>query len=202
MPRFNSTAHSGEKDHGNIPHMSPPIGIPPFHAPHHPLKAPHTVHHPLPPPHARAKMPLLEFDERDMKVFKEVFQDEDTVAAAMEIVDNAPLEIQLEVFQTLMMIERMFSVAKRETICLPKDEIVPAAAAEDPFARKDFARWESPVLDDNAKALYTRTYGESGRIAIGILRGAPYEIGVVSILLAFLETLVESLERQNFREES
>lgn len=68
----------------------------------------HMVHrpkHPV-PPHERKGMITLQFDEGDWKVFKEAFGDEDTAAAAVEIVHGAPPEIQILVAQVLDMIEK------------------------------------------------------------------------------------------------
>jgi hypothetical protein len=58
------------------------------------------------PPHERKGMIVLQFEEGDWKVFKEAFGDEDTAAAAVEIVHSAPPEIQILVAQVLDMIEK------------------------------------------------------------------------------------------------
>lgn len=68
----------------------------------------HMVHrpkHPV-PPHERKGMITLQFDESDWKIFQEAFGDEDTAAAAVEIVHGAPPEIQVLVAQVLNMIEK------------------------------------------------------------------------------------------------
>lgn len=68
----------------------------------------HMIHRPMHPvpPHERKGMLSLYFDENDWKVFKDVFCDEDTAAAAVEIVYGAPPEIQILVAQVLGMIEK------------------------------------------------------------------------------------------------
>lgn len=65
----------------------------------------HRPKHPV-PPHVRKGMITLQFDEDDWKVFKEAFGDEDTAAAAVEIVHGAPPEIQILAAQVLNMIEK------------------------------------------------------------------------------------------------
>lgn len=65
----------------------------------------HRPKHPV-PPHERKGMISLQFDENDWKVFKDAFGDEDTAAAAVEIVYGAPPEIQILVAQVLGMIEK------------------------------------------------------------------------------------------------
>ena len=51
-------------------------------------------------------MITLQLDDSDWQVFKDVFGDEDTAAAAVEIVHGAPPEIQILVAQVLDMIEK------------------------------------------------------------------------------------------------
>lgn len=201
MPRFISTANPSEQAHGGVPHVPHPLEIPQFHAFHHPHMAPHVVPPPPPPPaHARVGMPLLEFDERDVEIFKAAFQDEDTAIAATEIVYNAPLEIQVEVFQTLMMIENLLLAADQEAACLPNGVIGSSKTIVSMTTKRNYARWANPVLDDNAESLFMRIYGENGKEIVGILQGAPYEIGVVSTLLAYLahlhDLLIDSIGKQ------
>lgn len=68
----------------------------------------HAVHRPKHhiPPHERKGMISLQFDERDWNIFNEVFGDEDTARAAVDIVHGAPPEIQILVAQVLEMIEK------------------------------------------------------------------------------------------------
>lgn len=61
--------------------------------------------HPV-PPHERKGMITIQFDDRDWKVFTEVFGDEDTAAAAADIIHSAPPEIQILAAQILKMIEK------------------------------------------------------------------------------------------------
>lgn len=67
------------------------------------------AHHPGPgvPPHVRRSMFRIEFDEMDQAAFQEVFGDEDTAAAAMSILYNAPPEIQVLALQLLHTIEEV-----------------------------------------------------------------------------------------------
>ena len=69
---------------------------------------PEAPHHPAPPmpPHLRRQMIHIEFDDMDLAVFREVFGDEDTAAAAMDILYGAPPEIQVLALQILHILEK------------------------------------------------------------------------------------------------
>jgi len=69
---------------------------------------PEALQHPAPPlpPHIRRQIIHIEFEDKDMAVFQEVFGDEDTAAAAMDILYGAPPEIQILALQVLYMIEK------------------------------------------------------------------------------------------------
>ena len=197
MPRFISTGNPGEQAHGGVPHGPHPAGNPQFHAFHHPHPAPHVV--PPPPPHARGMGPLFELEESDLKILKSVHQNEDTVAAAMEILYEGPREIQLKIFQKLEIINLVLGILNLEPPCLPKvvsqDKTTGGVAMT-----RNFARWASPVLDDNARALFMTTYGENGKSFIEILQGAPYEIGEDSTLSAYLKYIIVTHGKQNNEE--
>lgn len=66
------------------------------------------MRHPAPPvpPHMRRQMLHIVFEDKDVAVFQEVFGDEDTAVAAMDILCGAPPEIQILALQILHMIER------------------------------------------------------------------------------------------------
>lgn len=61
---------------------------------------------PLAPPHMRGQMLSIAFEDKDVAVFREVFGDEDTAAAAMDILCAAPPEIQILALQILHIIEK------------------------------------------------------------------------------------------------
>lgn len=65
---------------------------------------PEALRHPA--PHMRRQMICIEFEDKDMAVFQEVFGDADTAAAAMDILCEAPPEIQVLALQILHMIEQ------------------------------------------------------------------------------------------------
>lgn len=71
----------------------------------HNVRHPHIGRHIA--PHERKNMIHIEFDERDWEIFAEVFGDEDTAAAVVEIIHNAPPEIQILAIQVLKMIEEV-----------------------------------------------------------------------------------------------
>ena len=197
MPRFIPIVNPGEEAHGGVLHVPHPVEIPHFHALHHPHPAPHVV--PPPPPHARGMGPLFELEESDLKILKSVYQNEDTVAAAMETLYESPREIQLRIFQTLDIINLLLGILNLEPPCLPKvvsqDKTTGGVAMT-----RNFARWASPVLDDNASALFMTTYDENGKSFIEILQGAPYEIGVDSTLSAYLKYIIVTHGKQNNEE--
>ena len=73
------------------------------HMPHEPrLPLRHVI-----PPHERKSMMNIEFDDNDGTLMKEVFGDEDTAAAAVEIIRNAPPEIQILAIQLINIIKEV-----------------------------------------------------------------------------------------------
>lgn len=59
------------------------------------------------PPHERNAVMRIEFDENDWKQMDEIFGNEDTAAAAAEIIRNAPPEIQVIAIQLMNIIEEV-----------------------------------------------------------------------------------------------
>ena len=59
------------------------------------------------PPHERKALMHIEFDEADWALLKEVFGDEDTALAAVEIIKGAPPEIQILAIQLMNIIEEV-----------------------------------------------------------------------------------------------
>lgn len=60
--------------------------------------------HPV-PPHERRAMLQIEFDDQDMALFQKAFGDEDTAAAAADILREAPPEIQVLALQLIDMMK-------------------------------------------------------------------------------------------------
>jgi hypothetical protein len=50
-------------------------------------------------------------------------------------------------------------------------------------------RWTSPTLGTETEELYRNVYGESGGQFINILESSPYEVAVISELLAYLDSM-------------
>ncbi len=73
----------------------------------------HMMHeHKLPlrhniPPYERKAMLYIEFDENDWTLLKEVFGDEDTALAAVDIIRDAPPEIQILAIQLINIIKEV-----------------------------------------------------------------------------------------------
>lgn len=59
------------------------------------------------PPHERKAMLHIEFEENDWILLKEVFGDEDTAAAAVDIIRDAPPEIQILAVQLINIIKEV-----------------------------------------------------------------------------------------------
>lgn len=66
------------------------------------------------------------------------------------------------------------------------DDTVGAAADEEEARSTACPRFPSPVLGEEARALYARLYGGNGRRFADILDTSPDEIAVVSRLIAYL----------------
>lgn len=52
-------------------------------------------------------------------------------------------------------------------------------------------RWRSPILGQEVETVYTKIYGSEGANFLHVLETSPYEIAVVSRLVAYLQKLKE-----------
>lgn len=59
------------------------------------------------PPHERHALMRIEFDEADLELLNKVFGDEDTAQAAMQIIMDAPPEIQILGVQLMNIIKEV-----------------------------------------------------------------------------------------------
>ena len=59
------------------------------------------------PPHERKAMVNIEIDEKDWLLLKEVFDDEDTATAAIEVITDSPPEIQILAIQLISIIKEV-----------------------------------------------------------------------------------------------
>lgn len=59
------------------------------------------------PPHARKALMRLEYTEADWNLLLDVFEDEDTAMAALNIIQDAPLEIQILAVQLMNLIQEV-----------------------------------------------------------------------------------------------
>ena len=79
----------------------------------HTVEAFHSVgfEHAIPikpiPPHERKKLLNIELDDTDFSLFKDIFSDEDTAMAAIQIIANAPPEIQILAVQLINIIKEV-----------------------------------------------------------------------------------------------
>lgn len=51
----------------------------------------------------------------------------------------------------------------------------------------NYTRWTSPILGQEAEAVYTDIYGNEGADFLRVLETSPYEIAVISRLIAYLQ---------------
>ncbi len=90
------------------PHPVPPHGEDerrmPHHLPPHPPEGGQPPH-PL-PPHRRRRV-YLEPDEEDFEIFVRIFGDEDSAAAALRIIQDAPPEISVIAMQIAEVLRRI-----------------------------------------------------------------------------------------------
>ncbi len=56
----------------------------------------------------------------------------------------------------------------------------------------NFAKFPTPVLGDDAQALYSKLYGEDGERFVDILNTSPDEIAVISRMIAYLAEMKEA----------
>lgn len=59
------------------------------------------------PPHERKALMRIVFDENDWKLFQLVYEDDDEAAAAMQVIMNAPPEIQILMAQLIDLYEEV-----------------------------------------------------------------------------------------------
>ena len=58
--------------------------------------------------------------------------------------------------------------------------------------KANFIRWENPILNDDAKTVFEENYGKNAQSILDLLNTSPEEIAVISMLLAYLNTLKRS----------
>lgn len=64
----------------------------------------------------------------------------------------------------------------------------------------NFTRWTSPILGEEAESLYKRAYGEDGVGFVSILETSPYEIAVISRMIAYLHSKKEGEKQHGYDE--
>ena len=66
----------------------------------------------------------------------------------------------------------------------------------------NFTRWTSPVLGEEADKVYMKVYGENGKRFLDILESSPYEIAVISRLIAYMENKKREGSQNGYAENS
>lgn len=148
----------------------------PHHGPHHP-------YHEKPiAPHLKHVRLALPFPEDSYQILYKVFGDEDVANSAMDILTHAaPPEIQVLALQAMEVISRMPDAAPDDAV---SDQDAVVSQTDD--ARENRARWTNPVLDESTTQMFTQLYGENGSGFLQALGTAPYEIAIVSRMMAYL----------------
>lgn len=55
--------------------------------------------------------------------------------------------------------------------------------------KANFTRWPSPILNDDASNLFAESYGDNAQNFLCVLSNSPYEIALLSALLAYLNAI-------------
>lgn len=126
------------------------------------------VHRPLIPLHERKSMIYVEFDKNSEEALYKMFGSEEEAEIAINILHCAPPEQQVIALQIL----RMNGVGVKARF--PETHPIPV-------------RWASPILGEDVYETYTNAYGEDGVHYIQILESAPYEISVISRMIAYVQ---------------
>ena len=140
-----------------------------FIAPHKPEHHLHGYRHPI-PPHERRDMIYVEFDQQGEEVLGEMFGSEEEADIAINILHCAPPETQLLVLQLLKVngvnLKARFPKAHMQSIN---------------------ARWGAPILGEEVYEKYINAYGEDGECYVEVLESSPYEIAVISRIIAYMQ---------------
>lgn len=133
--------------------------------------APHGPGHGQPiPPHERRNMLYVEFNEKCEEILREMLGSEEEAEVAINILHCAPPEQQIIALQIL----RMYGVKLKTRF--PETHV-----------QAMNARWGSPVLGQEVNELYVNTYGEEGEHYVEVLESSPYEIAVISRMIAHMQ---------------
>jgi hypothetical protein len=120
------------------------------------------------PSHERKSMIYVEFDKDCEEELFKIFGSEEEAEIAINILHCAPPEQQVIALQIL----RMNGVNVK---------------ARFPVAHPVSVRWASPILGENVCESYTDAYGEDGIHYVEVLESAPYEISVISRMIAYMQ---------------
>lgn len=125
--------------------------------------------HPI-PPHERRNMIYVEFNEKNEEIMREMFGAADAADAAISIIHNAPPEIQILALQVL----RMRNVELKTRF-------------SGIYGKEMNARWSSPILGQEVNEVYNKAYGLDGEHYVEVLETSPYEIAVISRMIACMQ---------------
>lgn len=125
-------------------------------------------HRPHIPPHERKNMIYVEFDESSEDALKNMFGSKEDAEIAINILHCAPPEQQVIALQLL----RMNGI--RVKARFPEIHSIPV-------------RWAAPTLGEDVYDEYEEVYGEDGTHYVQVLESSPYEISVISRIIAYMQ---------------
>lgn len=125
--------------------------------------------HPI-PPHERRNMLYVEVDDKCEESLTEMLGSEEEAEVAINILRFAPPEQQIIALQVL----RLYGVKLKVRFPEIHTHVM------------NF-RFHSPLLGQEVIELYSNVYGEDGEHYVAILETSPYEIAVISRMLAHVQ---------------
>lgn len=131
--------------------------------------APHEPGHRHPiPPHERKNMIYVEFDKESEEALSKMFGSEEEAEIAINILHFAPPEQQVVALQLL----RMNGVNVKTRF---------------PETHPISVRWAAPILGEEVYNAYEEAYGKDGIHYVEVLESSPYEISVISRMIAYMQ---------------
>ena len=175
------------------------INFPPQHPlpppPPRPIEAPQEAF-PM-PPHLRRERVRFELENNNLELHA-AFMNPDTVSAVVPIILGAPEEIQVVVLQLLNLIRAKSSQhLQREKQPKRSDGQPTSRYKLEGKLNLNTTRWSNPILDSFALKLYQEVYINDCQYYLNVLRESPYEIAVISRLIAYLESLLNTSVKTN-----
>lgn len=120
------------------------------------------------PPHERKNMIYVDFDKECEETLSKMFGSDEEAEIAINILHCAPPEQQVVALQLL----RMNGVDVKARF--PETHPIPV-------------RWAAPILGKDIYDAYADVYGDDGIHYVEVLETSPYEISVISRMIAYMQ---------------